>query len=100
MRPVAFGEALTAGARLTLFSDDKPDGFLPSLSSGWMQPRALHLSSKTGVPSYQVEDEEGRTHLLIRLAIEEQNEHRWCLWRPGHAGFSSRSIFEGALIEE
>jgi hypothetical protein len=27
---------------------------------------------KTGVPSYQVEDEEGRTHLLIQLTIEEQ----------------------------
>jgi hypothetical protein len=28
MRPVAaFGEALSAGARLTLFSDDKPDRF-------------------------------------------------------------------------
>jgi hypothetical protein len=25
MRPVAFGEALPAGTRLTLFSDDKPD---------------------------------------------------------------------------
>jgi len=25
MRPVAFGEPLPAGTRLTLFSDDKPD---------------------------------------------------------------------------
>jgi hypothetical protein len=25
MRPVEFGEALAAGTRLTLFSDDKPD---------------------------------------------------------------------------
>jgi hypothetical protein len=25
MLPVAFGEALPAGTRLTLFSDDKPD---------------------------------------------------------------------------
>ena len=37
---------------------------------------------------------------LIYLPIEEQHEHRWCLWRPDHAGFDSRSIFEGALIEE
>ena len=28
MRPVAFGEALSAGTRLTLFSDDKPDRFI------------------------------------------------------------------------
>ena len=40
MRPVAFGEALPAGTRLTLFSDDKPDASLPSLSSGWMRPQA------------------------------------------------------------
>ena len=59
------------------------------------------LALKTaGVPTYQVEDEEGRTHLLIHLPIEEEEEERWCLWRPDHAGFDSRSIFEGALIEE
>jgi hypothetical protein len=52
------------------------------------------------VPSYQVEDEEGRTRLLIHLPIEEEDEDRWCLWRPDHAGFDSRSIFEGALVEE
>jgi hypothetical protein len=60
----------------------------------------IALALKSGVPSCQVEDEEGRTHLLIHLAIEEQIEHRWCLWRPDHAGFDSRSIFEGALVEE
>jgi hypothetical protein len=26
--------------------------------------------------------EEGRTHLLIHVPIEEKDEHRWCLWRP------------------
>jgi hypothetical protein len=57
------------------------------------------LTLKTGVPSYQVEDEGGRAHLLIHLPIEEEDEDRWCLWRPDHAGFDSRSIFEGALIE-
>ena len=29
------------------------------------------LALKSGVPSHQVEDEEGRTHLLINLPIEE-----------------------------
>jgi len=58
------------------------------------------LELKTGVPTYQVEDEEGRTHLLIHLLIEEQHEHPWCLWRPDHARFDSRSIFEGALVEK
>ena len=71
---------------------------------GWIPtfPNARYLFSRLRlvVPSYQVEDEEGRTHLLIHLPIEEENENRWCLWRPDHAGFDSRSIFEGALIEE
>jgi len=53
----------------------------------------------TGVP-YLVEDEEGRIHLLIHLPIGEEDDDRWCLWRPDQAGFDSRSIFEGALIEE
>jgi hypothetical protein len=59
-----------------------------------MQPRPLHLKLKTGVPTYQAEDEEGRTHLLLHLPIEEEGEDRWCLWRLDHAGFDSRSIFD------
>jgi hypothetical protein len=39
-------------------------------------------------------------HLLIHLPIEEEDENRCCLWRPDRAGFDSKSIFEGALIEE
>ena len=100
MRPVAFGEPLPGGTRLTLFSDDKPDRFFTILKFWMDETSGVALALKTGVPSYQVEDEEGRIHLLIHLAIEEENEHRWCLWRPGHAGFDPRSIFEGALIEE
>jgi hypothetical protein len=100
MRPVEFGEPLPAGTRLTLFSDDKPDRFF-TVVKFWMEATSgVALELKTGVPIYQVEDEEGRIHLLIHLAIEEQNEQRWCLWRPDHAGFDSRSIFEGALVEE
>jgi hypothetical protein len=100
MRPVAFGEALPAGTRLTLFSDDKPDRFFTVIKFWMDETSGVSLTLKTGVPTYQVEDEEGRTHLLIHLPIEEEHEHRWCLWRPDHAGFDSRSIFESALIEE
>jgi hypothetical protein len=39
----------------------------------------IALDLETGVPSYQVEDEEGRIHLLIHFPIED-GEHRWCLW--------------------
>jgi hypothetical protein len=99
MRPVAFGDSFSAGTRLTLFSGDKPDRFFIVIKF-WMDATpGVALELKTGVPTYQVVDEEGRTHLLIHLAIEQQSEHRWCLWHPDHAGFDSRSIFEGALVE-
>jgi len=99
MRPVAFGETLPAGTRLTLFSNDKPDRFFTVIKFWMDETSGIALALKTGVPTYQVEDEDGRTHLLIHLAIEEEDEDRWCLWRPVHAGFDSRSIFEGALVE-
>jgi hypothetical protein len=99
MRPVAFGEPLPAGTRLTLFSDDKPDRFFRVIKFWMDETSGVALAFRTGVPSYQVEDEEGRTHLLIHLPIEEEEEDRWCLWRPDHADFDSRSIFEAALIE-
>jgi hypothetical protein len=100
MRPVAFGEALTAGTRLTLFSDDKPDRFFTVIKF-WMDATSgVALELKTGLPTYQVEDEEGRIHLLIHLPIGEENENRWCIWRPDQLGFDSRSIFDAAMLEE
>jgi hypothetical protein len=100
MRPVEFGEALPVGTRLTLFADDKPDRFFKVIKFWMDETSGIALELKTGVPSYQVEDEEGRIHLLLHLAIEEENEDRWCLWRPDQAGFDSRSIFDGALVDE
>jgi hypothetical protein len=44
------------------------------------------LALRTGVPSYQVEDKEGRIHLLLHLPIEEEHEDRWCFWRPDQVG--------------
>jgi len=60
----------------------------------------IALALKTGVSSYQVEDEEGRIHLLLHFPIEDKNQDRWFLWRPDQDGFNSRSIFDGALVEE
>ena len=100
MRPVEFGEPSAAGTRLTLFSNDKPDRFFTVINFWMDETSGIALALKTGVPSYQVEDEEGRIHFLLHLPIEEENEDRWCLWRPDHAGFDSRSIFNGALVEE
>ena len=71
---------------------------LPSSNSGWMQPRALRLRFRPAFLLTQVEDEEGRTHLLIHLPIGEEEEHRWCLWRQDQAGFDSRSIFDAPLV--
>jgi hypothetical protein len=99
MRPVEFGEALAAGTRLTLFSDDKPDRVFTVITFLIDAVSGVALDLKTGVPCYQVEDEEGRIHLLLHLPIGEENEARWYLWRPDQAGFDSRSIFEGALVE-
>ena len=74
MRPVEFGEALAVGIRLTLVSDVKPERFFGVIRF-WMDETAgMELALKTGVPSCQVEDEEGRIHLLINLPIEEENE--------------------------
>ena len=100
MRPVEFGEALARGTRLTLFSQDKPARFFRVIKFWMDETSGIALALGTGVPFYQVEDEEGRIHLLLHLPIEEKDEGRWCLWRPDHAGFDSRSIFERALVEE
>jgi hypothetical protein len=100
MRPVEFGEALAVGTRLTLFSDDKPDRFFRVIKFWMDETSGIALALKTGLPSCQVEDEEGIIHLLLHLPFEEESENRWCLWRPDQAGFDSRSIFEGALVEE
>jgi hypothetical protein len=100
MRPVEFGEALAAGSRLTLFSHDKPDRFFTVIKFWIDETSEIALLLKTGVPSYQVEDEEGRIHLLLHLPIEEEHEVRWCLWRPDQAGFDSGSILDGALVRE
>ena len=99
MRPVEFGEPLPAGTRLTLFSDEKPDRYFRVIKFWTDQTLGASLRLRTGVHCYQVEDEEGRIHLLLHLPIEEQNEDRWRLWRPDQAGFDSRSIFVGALVE-
>jgi hypothetical protein len=100
MRPVEFGEALAPGTRLTLCSADKPDRLFTVITFLIDAVSGVALDLHTGVPCYQVEDEEGRIHLLLHLRIGEGNEDRWCLWRPDHAGFDSRSIFDGALLED
>jgi hypothetical protein len=100
MRPVEFGEAVPTGTRLTLFSHDKPDRLFTVIAFLIDKISGVALDLKTGLPCYQVEDEEGRIHLLLHLPIGDENEERWCLWRPDQIDFDSRSIFDGALVEE
>ena len=61
MRPVVFGEALPAGTRLTLLSDDKPDRCFTLIKFWVDETSGVALALKTGVPSYQVEEEEGQS---------------------------------------
>src|ERR1700678_901515 len=44
MRTVAFGEALSVGTRLPFSRTTSLTASLPSLSSGWIKRRELHLS--------------------------------------------------------
>ena len=74
MRPVAFGEALPAGTRLVLFSDDKPDRFFTVIKFRMGKMSGVALALKTGLPTYQVEDEEGRILLLIHLWLPATDE--------------------------
>jgi hypothetical protein len=59
------------------------DGAQPKVTRG-PSITPIELPLQTGIPTYQAADQEGRTHSLIHLAIEEQNEHRY-LWRLDHA---------------
>jgi len=85
---------------LTLFCADKPNRVFTVITFCIDKVSGVALDLETGVPCYQAEDEEGRIHLLIQLPIGEKNENRWCLWRPDQAELDSKSIFDGALIEE
>jgi hypothetical protein len=56
--PFEFGEAFPPGARLTLFSADKPDRFFRVIKFWTDETSGIALALKTGVPSCQVEGEE------------------------------------------
>jgi hypothetical protein len=92
MRRVEFSEAVLAGIRLTLFSADKPDRLFTVITFCTDKVSGVALDLETGLPCYEVEDEEGRIHLLLQLPIGEENENRWCLWRPDQTGLNFRSI--------
>src|SRR5215469_14273754 len=64
MRPVAFGEAFPAGSTDPFFKRQARAFFI--VIKFWMDNTSgVALDLKTGVPCYQVEDEEGRVHLLF-----------------------------------
>lgn len=100
MRLVQFGESLPVGTRLILISDDKPDRSFTIIQIWIDETSGIALALRAGVPSYQVEGEEGRIQSLLHLPIEEENQDRWCLWRPDQASFDLRSIFDGPLAAE
>lgn len=61
MRPIEFGEAVPAATRLTLFSEDNPARFFRVIKFWMDEASGVALALKTGVPTYQVEDEEGES---------------------------------------
>jgi hypothetical protein len=54
------GEAIAAASRLTLVSNDKPDHFFTVIKFWMDETLGASLRVQNGVPSYEVEDEEGR----------------------------------------
>ncbi|HEY4813448.1 MAG TPA: hypothetical protein VIH58_02160 [Chthoniobacterales bacterium] len=80
-----------------------------SSNFGWIKRLALHLSSrlaflptksKTACRAEGLPEAGEKQNAFADYLPTEAEEHRWCLWRPDHAGFDSKSIFESALIEE
>jgi hypothetical protein len=76
------------------FSDDKPDRFFTGIEFWMDETSGVALALNTGVPTYLIEDEEGRTHLLIHLPIEEEDQDRWCLWQ---FGLADQSVHRSSL---
>ena len=75
MRAVEFGEAVPRQRDWP----DKSDRLFTVITFLMNKVSGVALDLETGVPCYQVEDEEGRIHLLIYLTLDEENEGRWCL---------------------
>jgi len=64
MRPIAFGEPLPGGTRLALVSDGKPDRFFTVIKFWMDKTSGVALALTIGVPTYQVEDEEGEKSFI------------------------------------
>jgi hypothetical protein len=97
MRPVAFGEALPAETRLTLFSNDKPDRYFTLIEFWKDETSGVALALKTGV-SFLPSRRRGRqSSFTDSLPIEEEDEDRWCLWRPDQAVNRRQTLFRIGL---
>jgi hypothetical protein len=60
MLTTTIGQRLLCGTRLTLFSDEKPDPLFTVIKFWIDQTLGASPALENGVPSYEVEDEEGR----------------------------------------
>jgi inner membrane protein involved in colicin E2 resistance len=60
VRPVAFRRSFVCRNSPTLFSDDKPDRFFTVIKFWLDETSGVALALKTSVPSYQVEEVQGR----------------------------------------
>jgi hypothetical protein len=67
-----------------------------------LKVESLRTRSETACRAEGLPEAGGRQSSFADSPANRGNgdNNRWCLWRPDHAGFDSRSIFEGALVEE
>lgn len=89
MRPVGFDEALPAGTPLILFSDDKPARLFTVINFWIDETLGDSLALQIGLPSYEVEDEEGRIDPLLHPPIGEESENPCSIW----SGVQERKYF-------
>jgi hypothetical protein len=81
-------------------SNDKPDRLFTVIKFCIDQDFGASLTLRTDVLATKSRTRKVRFYLLLHLPIEEENEDCWCLWRPDQAGFDSRSVFDGALVDK
>jgi hypothetical protein len=72
--------------RLTLFSDDKPDRLFTVIKFWIDQTLGASPHLERASPPTKLKTSKAEFILLLHLSLEEENEDRWCLWRPDQAG--------------
>jgi hypothetical protein len=100
MRPVEFGEAVPAGIRLTLLSADRPDRLFTVIAFSIHKVSGVALNLESGVPSYQSKTRKAESIYCFTYQSTKRMKTDGASGGPITRAFDSRSILEGALVEE